>query len=279
MARDEGEQGESLHHSMIRNGARVAPHRGMQAATVNEEEQRAPAPTRGVREQIGDAVGKWMAPIVGTIAKWRHARMFHPVGQTYAAQFEAAAPWAERLGRSVIVRTSGALSKAQRERFEVLGIALRFHRGHKLSTKVVETDQDLLFATIASPFTMALSPFTTNAHDFLANRFYAVSPFQIDDARYELRMTPQVHAVTEGTRAERFLAAVESGEAVFALEARKTLTWKWQTVGTLRVEKPLDLDQEALRFDPYNDGAGLQPVGVVHAMRRATYAISRKVGK
>jgi len=238
-----------------------------------------------------------MAPVVGTIAKWRQARMFHPVGQTYAAEFAAAVPWAERLGRSVIVRTSGALSKTERERFEVLGIALRFHRGHKLTTKVVDTDQDLLLATIASPFTMGLSPFTTNAHDFLANRYYAVSPFEIAsertlassaaegrrgliaDGRFELRLTPQVHGVVEGTRAERFAAAVAAGQAVFALEAKKTLTWKWQTVGTLKVTKPLDLDQDALRFDPFHAGAGLQPVGVVHAMRRATYAISRKLGR
>lgn len=221
-----------------------------------------------------------MAPIVGTIAKWRKARMFHPVGQVYAAQFEASAPgFAERLGRSVIVRTSGALSKAQRERFEVLGIALRFHRGHKLSTKVVDTDQDILFATIASPFTMGLSPFTTNAHDFLANRYYAVSPFAVDGGRVELRLSPKVHAVAEGTRAERFAAAVAADEAVFQLEARKTLTLVWHPVGLLKVTKPLDLDQEALRFDPYNAGAGLNPVGVVHAMRKATYAISRRLGK
>jgi hypothetical protein len=35
-------------------------------------------------------------------------------------------------------------------------------------------------------------------------------------------------------------------------------------------------DSEALRFDPYHQGAGLAPVGMLNAVRRRSYAASRR---
>ena len=252
--------------------------------THSPVEDRAPAPAaRGIREQLGEAIGRWLSPVVATLSRLRRARMFHPEGQLYEAHLEDIAtsgPYADlaqRLGRTVLARVSPALWRNGRERFEVLGIALRFHRGAKLSTRVAPTDQDLLFATIASPFTMALSPFTTNARDFLGNRYYAVSPFEFGgDHRIEIRMTPIAHAVGDGTRAERFAAAVAAGEAAFRIEVRRTLALRWQPIGTLRFARALDLDQAALRFDPFQAGEGLAPVGTIHAIRRAVYAASQR---
>ena len=270
--------------SMIATGSLIAPHCGMQAAHANDDVERAPAlGAHGVREQLGAAIGQWMAPVVGTIARLRRGRMFHPEGQVFAGVLEGqieTGPYAEllaRLGRTALVRLSPALSRTEREVLEVLGIAVRFHRGHKVGVKAVATDQDLLFATIPSVLALGISAFTTNAHDFLANRYYAVSPFEFGgDHRIEVRMTPRVHGVKEGKRAARLEAAVAAGEAVFALEMRKTLTLKWQQVATLRLTKPLDVDQAELRFDPFHDGAGLQPVGVIHAIRKAVYAASQR---
>jgi len=244
----------------------------------------APAPAaHGVREKIGAAIGGVISPIVATVARVRKARMFHPEGQLFEGHLEATvtdgpyADLAHRLGRTVLARLSGALSRNQRERFEVLGIALRFHRGAKLSTRVAETDQDLLLATITSPFTMGIAPFTTNAHDFLANRYYAVAPFEFGgDHRIEVRLSPQAHAFGEGARADRVAAAVEAGEAVFQLEVKRTLTRTWIPIATLRLTRALDLDQEDLRFDPFQSGENLRPVGVVHAIRKAAYAASQK---
>jgi hypothetical protein len=259
----------------------------MQAANANTVDERAPAPTaHGIREQLGTAIGQWLAPVVGTIARIRHGRMFHPEGQVFAGVLEdqiQTGPYAElvaRLGRTALVRLSAALSRNEREVLDVLGIAVRFHRGHKVGVKAVESDQDLLFATIPSVLALWISAFTTNAHDFLANRYYAVSPFEFGgEHRIEVRLTPRVHGVKEGKRAERLEAAVAAGEAVFALEMRRTLTLKWHQVATLRLTKPMDVDQAELRFDAFQDGAGLQPVGVVHSMRKAAYAASQKARK
>jgi hypothetical protein len=137
-------------------------------------------------------------------------------------------------------------------------------------------DQDLLFATIRSPLTMALSPLFTNAHDFLANRYWAVAPFELDgfDHRVEFRLVPQDPPDGHGSRTERLLSAVRTGDAVFTLEARRTFRWKQHPIATITLDEPLALDQAALRFDPFAIGAGIRPVGLVHAIRHAAYAAS-----
>jgi hypothetical protein len=51
---------------------------------------------------------------------------------------------------------------------------------------------------------------------------------------------------------------------------------RFKRVARLKLTGWLELDQEALRFDPFRNGRGLRPVGFVHAMRRATYAASQR---
>jgi len=233
------------------------------------------------RETLGALLGKMWAPAVAAISRARGARMFHPDGQTFVARFEPAegTPYddlAHVLGRTVLARLSPALFRGDVERFEVLGIALRFHRGARLRTKVAPTDQDLLFATVRSPFLLGLAPFATDAHDFLRNRYFAVCPFALPSGeRVKLRLTPAAATAREGTRAEKLAASVLAGEAVFALELRRTWRRDWHRIGTLTVEKPFRTDQGALRFDPFQAGAGISPAGVIQYARKATYAASQ----
>lgn len=234
-----------------------------------------------LREQLGNAIGTAWSPIVNRISHLRHARMFHPEGLLFSGSLAVipGSPYEElagQLGHTVLARLSGALRRGGRERLDVLGIGLRMHRGHKLKTHAVATDQDLLFATIRSPFTMALAPFTTHSHDFFANRYYAVSPFALEGMhRVELRLSPVHRPEHEGTRADKVRAAVAAGEAVFELAARKTLHFGWEPVATITLTAESKLDQEALRFDPYQNGAGIVPVGVVNAIRQRVYPASQ----
>ena len=237
----------------------------------------------GVRERIGGAIGALIAPAIGAISRFRSARMFHPRGITFAGRSEAIiggayANLGAQLDGRVLARCSGALWKKPHERFDVLGIALRFrsHKGPELDANAALGDQDLLFATVRSPWLLALAPLLTDAHDFLRNRFFATSPFAVhDQERVELRLEPVEPIDLEGPRDERLRRAVELGRAVFWLEARKTLTFEWHAVARITLEHEVELDQEALRFDPFRDGAGLVPVGVIHGMRRAVYAASQ----
>ncbi len=237
----------------------------------------------GPREAIGEAIGRWLAPAVAAIARRRNARMFHPDGHTFAGRVVAAGEGAyadlgQRLAGRALVRVGPALWRNGIEAFDVLGFAIRIRPGdgpaldHQPST----LDQDLLFATIRSPLTMVFSPFTTDASDFAGNTYWAVSPFAIGDLRrVELRLRPVDPKRTKGTRVERLREAVRSGHALWQLEARRTLTLTWNSIAHVILERETSIDQAALRFDPFRSGAGIEPVGLVHAIRRAAYPASQ----
>jgi hypothetical protein len=176
----------------------------------------------------------------------------------------------------VLARCSAALWR-EWEHFDVLGMALRLRPGlgADLDETPMEGDQDLLTATIRSPFTMLASPLFTDATDFACNKYWAVSPFDHDIGRVELRLSPAgcVAPRESGDRVRRLTRAVAEGQAIWWLQARKTLTLGWHKVLRIQLDHPVDVDQEALAFDPFR--GVLRPVGVVHAIRRAVYDASQ----
>jgi hypothetical protein len=236
------------------------------------------------REHVGVAIGRIWAPLIATIARARHARMFHPdgdvaVGRVVGQNEGRYAGLGERLEGPVLARLSGALRRRGHDHLDVLGIALRFRPSGTDPTDVRPQpgDQDLLLATILSPFTMPLSPLTTRTRDFLANRFYAVSPFAVDGlGRTKFRLSPLASPRrSDATRAEHLAEAIEAGEARWLLEARPTYRWPWESVATLALERLVVVDQAALRFDPFRSGRGIVPRGLVHAIRVAAYPASQ----
>ncbi|MBA3453634.1 MAG: hypothetical protein H0T42_11130 [Deltaproteobacteria bacterium] len=237
-----------------------------------------------MREAIGEAIGRWLAPAVAAVSRTRNARMFHPEGHTFAARVVAAGEGAyaelgQRLTGRALVRFSPALWRNGIEIFDVLGFALRIRPGDGPPLDHVPSlgDQDLLFATIRSPLTMLLSPFTTDASDFAGNTYWAVSPFSIGELRrLELRLRPVDPKHGNGTRVDRLRDNVRTGHAIWQLEARRTLTLTWHPVAHVVIEREVAVDQAALRFDPFRSGAGIEPVGLVHAIRRAAYAASQE---
>lgn len=214
--------------------------------------------------------------------------MFHPRGSLFHATVrpDPETPWvgaAKRLSGAALVRLSGALFKPEVRRFEVLGAALRVSSSPIESAEPAPGDQDILFATIKSPLTMPFSPLSTRSDDYMANHYYGVAPFRVAGVgRLKLRLRP-LHPLdrrarrrehVEG-RAEAIAADVSEGEATFALEGRPTLRRGWEPLARVDVSAPADIDQEALRFDPFRDGRGVTPVGFVHAIRRAVYRASQ----
>jgi len=243
-----------------------------------------------LRELAGVWVGRLLAPAVARISRARNARMFHPVGRTYQAKVEVepglAAPWrelAERLSGPALARFSGALWRGNFEHIEVLGVALRFRETMSVSAQVSGGDQDLLFATIVSPFTMLFAPFTTNAHDYLANRYWAVSPFDVghsEHVKFRLSpLAPDARQQTARTRVARDAALAEGVKQAaipLRLEARRTFEVGWRALATVWLTTAADVDQEALRFSPFQTGRGIVPSGFVHSLRRATYSASQR---
>lgn len=243
---------------------------------------RAPSHT-SVREAIGDAIGRWLAPAVAAITRTREARMFHPVGYTFAGRvepivgghFDLIGP---RLDGRVLVRVSGALSETEREWLDVLGVGMRIRsgRGDALTEQPEPGDQDLLFATVRSPLTLPIAPLLTSAHTFLTS-YWAVAPFDAPPlGRIELRLKPIGSAEIGGSRINRFREAVRRGQAGWWLEAKQSMTLTWHPVAQVYLEKEVTMDQNALAFDPFRTGANITPTGLVHSIRKAVYAAGRE---
>jgi hypothetical protein len=204
--------------------------------------------------------------------------MFHPDGIVHAAHVDVVDTAAadlrsagKRLQGHAIVRLSSAWWRGAKEWIDVLGLAVRFDHG-----------QDLLFATVRFPWTVALAPMTTHVHSFLWNHYHAVSPFEVAGVgRVKLRLrSPRLMNTTGHSRAEHLATAVEAGQAVWHLEARRLsvprLYREWEPFARLSLAQTAAVDQAALRFSPFFAGAGFAPVGFVHALRRATYAASQR---
>jgi hypothetical protein len=258
-------------------------HRSPEPTTSRAESPERAHPHGGLRETIGDVIGQIWAPVISEIARLRGARTFHPVGHTFSGRIEPIIgghfdALGARLDGRVLVRVSGALSKSEREWFDVLGIGLRIRpgRGPAITETAEPGDQDLLFATIRSPFTMALAPFATDASNFLQS-YWAVSPFSAPPVgKLELRLQPIGRGAIGGSRLNKLREAVRRNDAGWRLEARRTMTLDWHPVAVISLERETNLDQAALAFDPFRAGADIAPVGFVHAIRRAAYAASRR---
>jgi hypothetical protein len=226
-----------------------------------------------------------IAPVTGTVSALRQARTFHPDGTVFRAVVESAAPagqWtavAARLEGAALVRMSTALWRGEREWIDALGCAVRFRRSDVVTPVPAEGDQDLLFATIRSPWTTLVAPLRTHVHDYLANDYYAVSPFRLEGiGKVKWRLvTPHIKR-TGHSRLERLHRAVSRGEANLLLQARPT-AWRapWVPVALIRLEEPVEIEQAALRFSPFRAGRGIEPTGFVHALRRGTYWASQKL--
>jgi len=222
-----------------------------------------------------------MAPLAAAVAASRQARVFHKDGVLLSARVDSAAASvvpevSERLRGQALVRFSSALWPQRREWPDALGCAIRFRATAIASAQPEAGDQDLLFATIRSPFTLPLAPWGTHVHDYLANTYYATSPFDVAGAgRVKWRIVPAHHGVGHGTRVERLRDALVHGEAQLRLELRRTFHPAWLPVALITLVRPIAIDQDELRFSPFRNGRGITPRGFVHALRRFVYPASQ----
>jgi hypothetical protein len=252
----------------------------------------------------GWITGAALSPITGLVSGVRQSRMFHPSGIVCSAEVERlsgigpGATVAERLVGPALVRWSSAWWKRGEWR-DVLGCAIRFSQA-PLRAEARQSDQDLLLATIQRPWSMPFSPLTTRHHDFLANHYYSVSPFEVASlGRVEWRLSVAPGSRSNGaqptagyaasppsteTRTERLLRAFQDGSASLLLEwapyagaLHRAKPEHFSPLVRIGLGKPLEIDQAALRFDPFQAGRGLAPVGFVNAMRRATYSASQTI--
>ena len=238
-------------------------------------------------EWLGDVVGHAMGPLFSLTSTLRKARTFHPTGDVFLGQLElhpaAHGPdelLARRLEGRVLIRLSDALSKEGLASLDVLGCALRFGRGELAENG----DQDLLFATIRRPWTMPFAPFTTETRDYLENDYFAVSPFQTpyhERAYFCVRPVLRKSATARrlpadrAERKQRLLDAVRADELSLELVISQDPWGPYRSFGRVVIDEAHP-DPRGLRFDPFRNGAGIEPRGFVHALRHGVYDASQK---
>ena len=243
-----------------------------------------PEAPSSLREWAGLFGGLLLAPLAGGAAALRRARTFHPEGALFRATVNplvTTGPTGElaaRLSGDALVRLSTSMWTGGREWIDVLGCAVRFRSEHVPSVVPAAGDQDLLCATIRTPLTTLLAPLRTHWHDFLRNDYYAVSPFFVEGlGRVKFRVTTRPVRLPGRDRGERLQQAVDAGLASLRLEIRSVRGGGWSPLCAIRLLERLELDQEALRFDPFRDGRGIRPVGFVQYLRPASYWASQRV--
>lgn len=242
------------------------------------------ASVRGVSGLVGGAL---LAPLTGLVSWVRRGRVFHPTGTVFSADVQvatsepAARAAAERLAGPALVRWSSAVWK-HKQWPDVLGCAVRFTQ-LPFDVRGRHGDQDLLFATIRRPWTMLLSPLTTDHRDYFANDYYAVSPFHVAElGRVEWRLRATGKSASGASRAERLLTAVVERRASLTLEYaayrppyRIADQAAFKPLARIELRALAPLNQDVLRFDPFRAGRGIEPIGFIHSLRKATYATSR----
>ncbi|CAN5580398.1 hypothetical protein BH09MYX1_BH09MYX1_63520 [soil metagenome] len=243
-------------------------------------------------DELGHLGGMALAPLAALLTLARRARGLHPDGVVYRAHVRVAAqsipgalaPIASAMEGAAIVRFSGALWRKGKLWPDILGLALRLtDRDAPVSAHAREGDQDILFATLSSPWTLGFAPFATNVASYLANDFNALAPFEAGlEHPIQLRVRPPPVADAAGTSREADLErAVEEGRAVLAIQARTRTGMlrhsAWSTVADLVLEERARVNQRTLQFSPFRNGRGLRPSGFLTEMRRAPYAASQAV--
>lgn len=189
-----------------------------------------------------------------------------------AADVRAAAT---RLAGSGLIRLSSAWWKTG-ELPDLLGVGLRIGRDDREGEG---DEQDLLFASARSLVTLVPAALRTDVHDFLANDYFAIAPYELEGVgRVKLKLRSRGPSPDGHDRASRLRAAVEAGQTGFdLLVARGTGgTEDYEPFVHVWIGEPLELDDEKLRLTPEHAGRGLRPVGFVNAARRLAYDASRR---
>jgi hypothetical protein len=290
-------------------GARVMPARaGRDRVLLANLVRRMHDGRSGAVERAGEILGLAAAPVFALTSALRRARTFHPRGDCADADVSIASDvprqhrmLAERLVGNAFVRFSDALTKKKARWPDVLGCALRF--GGEVDDPAAFGDQDLLLATIKRPWTMPFSPLTTDVHDYLANDYFAVSPFAVPSReRVWFRLRPASKepggvvtiekttgpisslrastARSRQSRAEqrrrRFERAIANGAAVFTLGIAPSPWGPFAPLVHIQLVSVRLTDPSSLRFDPFRNGRGIEPRGFVHALRRGVYGASQR---
>jgi len=220
---------------------------------------------------VEGTVGVAAAAVMGAASAIRRKRAFHPDGAAFHATFQATgashgAPLLDEAGtRDAVVRLSRGVGLPE-SLPDFLGLALRVHDAHGPGEH-----QDLLLVSSSSRPVLrhSLLPVRTFAHE----RYSSVVPYRVGGRTVLFGARRLDDDAPEDTTVEDLREGVPPMR--FALELAE-LRGEWEPIGVVTLRSPLpEREGRALRFDPSNTGGGIEPVGVVQAVRRLAYRSSQ----
>lgn len=229
---------------------------------------------KSLTEMLGFVGGYFLGVLTASVSFLRQSRVFHPQGQTFLVEVDSLRPEVLRLHPYALMRLSSAIWKKKEWR-DTLGLALRFSAGPSFYPLPRGTDQDLLFATFDSSWKIFWSPLITRYHDYLANEYFSISPFATCNSHESyFKLVPFGKVFSTGSREDKIREAVRSGQGRFILMIRGK-NKEWIDIAELTMKKEISLDQEALRFNPFQTGLGIRPIGFIQYLRMGAYRMSQ----
>ena len=227
-----------------------------------------------VRRPAASAAGA----VFGGLSALRRRRSLHPDGASYHATVRiegereyAEVPLLARPGsHPALLRFSRGLGLPSGMP-DALGIAVRLCDLHGEGRH-----QDLLMTTSARPPVLhhLLLP---GLRGPFGQPYSTILPYRVGDAVRLFGLLP-LPAPARDARSdlEEFDAAAARGEARFALALAAPFRG-WRAAGVVETGAPLDPGTgERLRFNPWNTGGGIRPVGPFQGLRDAAYRASQR---
>jgi hypothetical protein len=238
----------------------------------------------------------------------RNARTFHPDGRTFRASIRSLAPAdpalaraAERLAGDALVRVGMGVMKRGMPAWladsipDAPSMAVRiFTRGTENEVRLVRTqgeDLDLLCTAGGDRLWKLLLNLSTGGFmyglhqfDYFENLYYADVPYRTENGSLDVwvRLAPAVNqsaltpsAPGDGVSREARLTNAVAVHAAMQIEVQHAARRgaPFVPIAELRFDGEIEIDQEALHFDPV-EGRGFVPHGALTMLRRTVYPAS-----
>jgi hypothetical protein len=229
---------------------------------------------KSLTEMLGHMGGYFLGVFTGSLSFLRQSRVFHPQGQTFLVEVNTFRPEVLRLHPYALMRLSSAIWKKQEWR-DTLGLALRFSPEPIFLPLPRGSDQDLLFASFDSTWKIFWSPLLTHYHDYLSNEYFAIAPFTtFNSPECYFKLVPNGSPFSHGSRTEKIREAMKNDQGRFTLMMQEK-NKGWINLAELKIKKEILIDQEALRFNPFQTGLGIEPMGFIQYLRIGAYRMSQ----
>ena len=226
-----------------------------------------------------DAAGYAVGLALAGLAAARGGKAVHPHGAVYEAELVVDSTQRDALRRTELFGTSGG--RAGLVRFsralglprplpDLLGMSLRV-------TDAYGTGRHHDFLMVSSVDAPVLHHLFVPARDVQQRPYSSSLPYRAGGETFLVGALPRPQSPRfgSGNELERLAAAAATGALVFDLAVARA--WgRFEPVAELRVGDPLPAETDALRFNPWNAGGGLEPTGLLNRLRDYAYPLSQR---